>query len=94
MSELNGKLQAWVARRLEETGRERDPVAVQGASGKRIGKPIPGEKIGPGATPLHKRKKGMAASIPAPDELDGQDRQPNERKDEVKGVKLHGYVKQ
>ena len=93
VQELNGKLQSWIARRLQETGRTEDPARVQGASGKRIGKPIPGEVIGPGATPLHKRKKAQAASIPAPDELDGQDRQPNERKDETREVKLHGYVK-
>lgn len=91
---LAERLNAWVERRLKETGRPVDPAREQGRCGTRIGKALPGETIGPGATPLHKRRKGVAASIPAPDELNGTERRPNELRDEVKkGVKLHGYVK-
>jgi arylsulfatase A-like enzyme len=90
---LEERLHTWVERRLAETGRPVDPVREQGHCGTRIGKPVPGEIIGPGATPLHKRKKSVAASIPRPDELNGAERRPNELHDETKGVKLHGYVK-
>ena len=91
---LAGRLHSWVERRLAETGRRVDPVREQGRCGTRIGKPVPGELVGPGATPLHKRRRAMAANIPAPDELNGAERRPNELRDEAKGVKLHGYVKQ
>ena len=86
---LEAQLDEWVARRLVEAGREADPARIQGRCGFRIGKEIPGEVIGPGATPLHQRKRGAAAAdIPKPDEL----RAANET-DDVKGAKMHGYVK-
>lgn len=91
--QLEERLHAWVARRLDETGRNVDPVREQGACATQIGKPIPGEIVGPGATPLHKRKQATAANIPAPGELNAGKRQPNELEDQAKGVKLHGYVK-
>lgn len=87
--ELEAKLHDWVKRRLEETGRTKDPLRVQGVCGKSIGTPKPGEIVGAGATPLHKRKQGAAASIPKPEELNA----PNETKDETHGGKLHGYVR-
>lgn len=68
VKELQGHLDAWVARRLAETGRDTDPVAEQGACATRIGTPKPGEKVGPGAAPLAYRV-GQAAGIPDPDEL-------------------------
>ena len=86
--QLTERLEQWVARRLEETGREIDPLREQGKCGSRIGTPRD-ETIGAGATPLHKRKQTVAANIPAPEEL----KAPNEVRDEAKGVKLHGYVK-
>jgi hypothetical protein len=87
--ELEARLAAWVGRRLAETGRSIDPLREQGICGTRIGTPRPGEVVGAGALPLHKRKLAAAATIPAPEDL----RAPNELKDEAKGVKLHGYVK-
>ena len=87
--ELKQRLDAWVARRLEATGRTTDPLREQGRCAKAIGKPIPGEIVGAGATPLHRRKGRLAATIPAPDALQA----PNELPDEKKGTKLHGYVK-
>ncbi len=88
---LEAKLAAWVARRLQETGRTEDPARVQGKCGTRIGTAKPDEVIGAGATPLHKRVGGRAATIPRPDELTTA---PNEVSDVVKGAPLHGYVKQ
>jgi arylsulfatase A-like enzyme len=88
-AELEAKLEAWVARRVAETGREADPARAQSRCGFRIGKEIPGETPGPGATPLHKRRRSaVAADIPKPEAL----RAPNET-DDVKGAKMHGYVK-
>lgn len=86
---LASRLNTWVARRLAETGRKVDPLQTQGICGTKIGTPRPGELIGAGATPLHKRKQAQAATIPAPEALQA----PNEVTDEAKGVKLHGYVK-
>ena len=45
--------------------------------------------VGAGATPLHKRKRAVAADIPKPEAL----KAPNELVDQTKGAKLHGYVK-
>jgi Arylsulfatase A and related enzymes len=90
VAELKAQLDKWVAQRLKETKRKQDPAAVQGRCGFKIGTEIPGEIIGPGATPLHKRKRRAAADIPKPDAL----KAPNEVKDAKKGAKLHGYVKQ
>ncbi len=87
--ELEARLNAWVARRLAETGREVDPLRVQGICGTRIGTPRPDEVIGAGATPLHKRRQQQAETIPPPEAL----KAPNEVSDEAKGTKLHGYVK-
>ncbi len=98
--ELKSRLDAWVERRLAETGRDVDPVRAQGACATQIGTPIPGEVVGAGATPLHRRVQGEAANIPAPGELNagrnGDDEQTvaNEVRDAKEGVKLHGYVKQ
>ena len=77
-----------MARRLREAGREADPAQVQGRCGFRIGKEIPGEVLGAGATPLHKRQRRAASDIPKPEELKAV----NEAID-AKGAKLHGYVK-
>ncbi|GCE08367.1 sulfatase family protein [Dictyobacter aurantiacus] len=87
--ELKRRLDAWVARRLQETGRSVDPLRVQGHCGVRIGMPRPDEVIGPGATPLSQRTHGEAATIPSPEALTV----PNELHDQDKGVRLHGYVK-
>ena len=86
--ELQARLESWVACRLAETGRTIDPLREQGRCGTRIGEPKPGEIVGAGATPLHRRKQAAAATIPAPEELGA----PNEAPDQVKGVALHGYV--
>ena len=85
---LEERLHAWVARRLEETGRAFDPVREQGRCATQIGKPLPDEAVGPGATPLEKRIRKSAANIPDPNEL----KAPNEAPDRVDGRKLHGYV--
>jgi arylsulfatase A-like enzyme len=69
VSELQRRLDEWVGKRLAETGRDADPVAVQGACATTIGKPKPDETVGPGATPLHQRVAAKAASVPDPDEL-------------------------
>jgi hypothetical protein len=67
--ELQRRLDAWVSKRLAETGRDADPVAVQGACATTIGKPKPDEVVGAGATPLHQRVAAQAASVPDPSEL-------------------------
>ena len=90
--ELEGKLREWVAARLVETGRDQDPLVVQRTCATKIGEEIPGEVIGPGATPLHKRTHGEAANIPAPDALGGKAEVPNETRDDVEATILHGYV--
>ncbi len=88
--ELEQRLHAWVARRLAETGRDVDPARAQGRCGFRIGKEIPGEVIGAGATPLRLRKRSaVAADIPKPEAL----KVSNEVSDAQGGAKLHGYVK-
>jgi len=87
--ELQERLHAWVQRRLRETGRAVDPLRAQGACATALGDEIAGEIIGPGATPLHKRRGAQAVTIPAPNELTA----PNEVLDTEKGVGLHGYVK-
>lgn len=87
--DLQDRLHAWVQRRLAETGRTVDPLRVQGSCATSIGEELPGEVIGPGAVPLHRRYGGQAATIPAPDDL----KTPNEVPDNEKGVELHGYVK-
>jgi arylsulfatase A-like enzyme len=85
VAELKGRLDAWVAKRLAETGRTEDPVPVQGRCGSKIGTPIEGETPGAGATPLHLRKAKEAANIPKPEEL-------NSATDQKSGKPLHGYV--
>ncbi len=87
--ELEAQLDGWVAQRLIETGRTSDPLRIQGICGTKIGTPKPDETIGAGATPLSKRKKAEAATIPAPEEL----KAPNEVTDGTRAVKLHGYVR-
>lgn len=69
VAELEQRLDDWLARRLAETGRDTDPVAEQGMCATQIGQPIPGEKVGAGATPLAERVGAQAASIPDPNEL-------------------------
>jgi arylsulfatase len=85
VAELKGRLDAWVAKRLAETGRTEDPVPAQGRCGTKIGTPIEGEKPGAGATPLHLRKAKEAANIPKPEEL-------NAAVDQNTKGPLHGYV--
>jgi arylsulfatase A-like enzyme len=96
VSEMKARLDAWVARRLQETGREVDPVIEQGRSGTQIGTPIPGEIVGAGATPLHLRENKIAADIPKPEELnadqDGEQTETNTSRDANTGTPLHGYV--
>jgi arylsulfatase len=96
VAELKGRLDAWVARRLQETGRDADPIAVQGRCGTRIGKVIEGETPGAGATPLHLREHRLAADIPRPDELnqplEPQEAAANVAVDPATGTPLHGYV--
>jgi len=69
VAELKARLDAWVAKRLEETGRSVDPIIEQGRCGSKIGTPVEGETPGAGATPLHLRKPREAAHIPKPEEL-------------------------
>jgi arylsulfatase A-like enzyme len=69
VAELEQQLDAWLARRLAETGREVDPVAEQGLCATQIGEPIPGETVGAGATPLHERVGARAATVPDPNAL-------------------------
>jgi arylsulfatase A-like enzyme len=97
VAELKGRLDAWLAKRLAETGREVDPIVEQGRCGTRIGSPIEGETPGAGATPLHLREHRVAADIPKPEELNaGREATPeaeaNTDLDENTGVPLHGYV--
>jgi arylsulfatase len=87
--DLQDRLHAWVQRRLAEAGRSVDPLRRQGSCAAAIGQEIPGETIGAGATPLHKRARARAAGIPAPADL----KAPNEAPDNEEGVGLHGYVK-
>jgi arylsulfatase len=87
--DLQDRLHTWVQRRLAETGRPVDPLRRQGSCATAIGQEIPGETIGAGATPLHKRVRARAAGIPAPADL----KAPNEAPDNEEGVGLHGYVK-
>lgn len=99
VAELKSRLDNWVAKRLQETGREVDPVIGQGRCGTQIGTPIPGEKVGAGATPLHLREHKVAADIPKPEELNAAstldatpEAQTNTAVDENTGAPLHGYV--
>ncbi|HVF11171.1 MAG TPA: sulfatase [Abditibacteriaceae bacterium] len=102
VQELKARLDAWVAKRLQETGRTVDPVAEQGRCGTRIGTPVEGETPGPGATPLHLRGPRQAANIPKPEELntitppesdnDTEEAATNVALDENTGTPLHGYV--
>ncbi|MGW5364557.1 sulfatase family protein [Actinopolymorpha pittospori] len=68
VAELEALLDAWLEKRLAETGRKSDPVADQGACATSIGKPKPDDVVGAGAVPLRERT-GRAASIPDPSEL-------------------------
>jgi arylsulfatase A-like enzyme len=97
VQEFKARLDAWVARRLEETGRSVDPVVEQGRCGTRIGTPIEGETPGAGATPLHLRAPREAADIPKPEELNAGKAEKveaaaNTDADENTGTPLHGYV--
>lgn len=66
---LEQDLDAWLTRRLAETGRDTDPVAEQGTCATQIGSPIADEVVGAGAVPLHARVGAAAASVPDPNEL-------------------------
>lgn len=90
--ELEARLHGWVARRLAEEGRQIDPAREQGRCGFQIGEPKPDEIIGPGATPLGRRRQDSAADIPAPSDLKTAAQAPNEVHDEAEGAVLHGYV--
>jgi hypothetical protein len=97
VQEFKARLDAWVAKRLEETGRSVDPVVEQGRCGTRIGTPIEGETPGAGATPLHLRAPREAADIPKPEELNAGKAEKveaaaNTDADENTGTPLHGYV--
>ncbi len=99
VAQLKAKLDAWVQKRLEETGRDEDPARVQGICGTGIGTPVEGETPGAGATPLEKRVGATAASIPDPDELREKHDAPveaetNTARDENTGGPLHGYVEE
>jgi len=92
---LKQQLDAWVERRLRETGRTIDPVVEQGRCGTRIGVPVEGETPGAGATPMHLRDARPTAEIPAPEALNTADptaASTNAALDENTGVPLHGYV--
>ena len=93
VSELKARLDAYVARRLAETGRTIDPAAEQSRCGSRIGTPKD-EICGAGATPLHLRVGAIAAEIPKPEALksDQQESEENTALDENTGTPLHGYV--
>lgn len=93
VAELKAKLDAYVARRLAETGKTVDPAVEQSRCGTRIGTPKD-EVIGAGATPLHLREGAVAAEIPKPEELksDTQESDENTARDENTGTPLHGYV--
>jgi len=94
VAEMKARLDAWVAKRLAETGRTTDPVPAQSRCGTKIGNPVPGETPGAGATPLHLRVAKLAADIPAPDALNSGDKEAatNVALDPKTGTKLHGYV--
>ena len=96
VAELKARLETWVAKRLEETGRTVDPLTEQGRCGTKIGTPIEGETIGAGATPLHLRAHKVAADIPKPEELNSEkvEAQSNTAEDENTGTPLHGYVEE
>jgi len=93
VAELKAKLDAWVQKRLSETGRMIGPVAEQGRCGTRIGTPKD-EIVGAGATPLHLRTGAVAADILKPEELksDQAEAEENTARDENTGTPLHGYV--
>jgi arylsulfatase A-like enzyme len=91
--ELHARLAAWLACRLAETGRTVDPLREQGRCATQIGQPKPGEIVGAGATPLHRRRKAGAVDIPAPEELKAPNEAPAIAPAARSGVALHGYVK-
>jgi arylsulfatase len=97
-AQMEERLQAWIAKRLQETGRDADPAQVQGQCGSRIGDPVEGETLGAGATPLSQRAPRQAAHIPKPEELNagknGGQTETNTAIDEKTGVPLHGYVEE
>ena len=84
--ELARNLADWVSQRLAKAGRSVDPVRQQGRSSFQVGRPIPGELVGPGATPLRHRKGSLAADIPVPGAL----QMPNKPCDEKVGMPQHG----
>lgn len=87
VAEMKARLDAWVQKRLQETGRALDPIVEQSRCGTQIGTPIEGAVVGAGATPLHLREHKAAADIPKPEEL-------NAATDPNTGVPLHGYVEE
>jgi arylsulfatase len=89
---LQARLEAWVAKRLAETGREIDPLVEQGTCASKIGAPLSEELVGAGATPLHLRQDLSAADIPKPEVLNSGEISTNTATDESTGTPLHGYV--
>ncbi|MER3404571.1 MAG: sulfatase [Chloroflexota bacterium] len=70
VQELSARLQAWVERRLQETGRAVDPCKEQGVCATRIGKPpVPGEEQVRG-----RRRRREAATIPPPEALNAPEK--------------------
>lgn len=68
VAELKAKLDAYVARRLRETGRDVDPILEQGVAGTRIGHPKD-EGVGRDWKPPRRERARPAAAIPSPDDL-------------------------
>jgi arylsulfatase A-like enzyme len=100
VQQLQGRLNAWVQMRLAQTGREADPVAVQGRCGTRIGTAIEGVTPGAGAKPRRLDPPREATALPASAVPDTTE-QPAENRgeaatnvalDENTGTPLHGYV--
>lgn len=73
--DLETRLDAYVARRLQETGRDIDPIFEQGACGTRIGMPpedpAERENYGRNYRPPREAPVGPTAGIPDPRELHG-----------------------
>ncbi len=98
VADLKARIDSWVQKRLQETGRETDPLADQKISSTAIGTPIEGELVGAGATPLHLRQHQQAATIPPPEVLnaprlqDDKEAAANTATDAETGGPLHGYV--
>ena len=67
VADLEGRLDAWIARRLVETGRDSDPVADQGACASSIGQPKPDERVGAGRGSAAPTRSGHGRRHPRPE---------------------------